>query len=74
MGNIFCRKIELCNATISAALYIELPPLDHCLSVITFIPVIPTHVHLSLNSPPKHIPLPRFPLPRFRRPFETSHP
>ena len=30
--------------------------------------VIPTHVHLSLNSPPKHILLPRFPLPRFQRP------
>ena len=45
--------------------YVELSPFDHCLLVITFIPVIPTHVHSSFNSPAKAHSTPSFFTPAF---------
>jgi len=48
--------------------YIELLPFDHCSSVDTCIPVIPTHVHLSVNSLAKAHSTPSFSPPTFSAP------
>jgi len=45
----------------------------HCLSAVTFIPVIPTHVHLSLNSPAKAHSTPSFSTPAFSTPAIWCH-